>query len=139
MTDRTMKKKPSRQNRFFSEEFKRQKVKDLDENLMTITELHQEYELSRSSIYNWVYKYSKRFTKGEKQVVQLESEQQKTKQLKIRVAELERIIGQKQMKIDFLEKMIEIGEKELGVDLKKKFVTPPLSGTEPTKEDTITE
>jgi transposase len=136
MTDKANFKKPSKQNRHFSEEFKRQKVKEIDENLLTITEIAKEYEISRTSVYNWVYKYSKRFEQGVNQVVQLESEQEKTKKLKLRLAELERIVGQKQMKIDYLEKMIEIGSDELGVDIKKKFNTPPLTGSEPTKENT---
>jgi transposase len=136
MTDKTKVKKPSKQNRYFSEEFKRQKVKEIDENLLTISEISKEHEVSRTAVYRWVYKYSKRFEQGVSQVVQLESEQEKTKKLKIRLAELERIVGQKQMKIDYLEKMIEIGGKELGVDLKKKFNTPPLTGTEPTEGNT---
>lgn len=136
MTDKTMVKKPSRQNRFFSDEFKKQKVKEVDENLITVTEIAQEYGVSRTAIYRWLYKYSKRFEQGVRQVVELESEQEKTKKLKVRVAELERIIGQKQMKIDFLEKMIELGEKEKGVDFKKKFVTPPFTGTGTTEGST---
>ena len=136
MTDKTKVKKPDKRNRYFSDEFKRQKVKEVDENLLTVIEIAQEYEVSRTAVYRWIYKYSKRFEQGVCHVVQLESEQEKTKKLKVRVAELERVIGQKQMKIDYLEKMIEIGEKELGVDLKKKFVTPPLTGTGPTEGNT---
>jgi transposase len=136
MTDKTKVKKPSKQNRHFSDEFKRQKVKEIDENLFTITEITKEYGVSRTAVYKWVYKYSKRFEQGVSQVVQLESEQEKTKKLKLRLAELERIVGQKQMKIDYLEKMIEIGGEELGVDLKKKFNTPPLTGTGPIEGNT---
>jgi hypothetical protein len=40
------------------------------------------------------------------------------------------------MKIDYLEKMIEIGSDELGVDIKKKFNTPPLTGSELTEWNT---
>jgi len=123
MTDKTMQKKPSRQNRFFSDTFKKQKIQELDNNLTTISEICKDYEVSRTSVYKWVYKYSGRYTKDVQQVVQLQSEQQKTHLLKARIAELERIIGQKQMTIDFLEKMIELGEKEFGLDIKKKFST----------------
>jgi transposase len=76
MTDRTKAKKPSRQNRYFSEEFKRQKVKEIDDNLITISEISKGYEVSRTAVYRWVYKYSKRFEKGVSQVIQLESEQE---------------------------------------------------------------
>ena len=136
MTDKTMQKKPSRQNRFFSDTFKRQKIKELDQNLTTIMEISKDYEVSRTAVYNWVYKYSERYTKDVNQVVQLQSEQQKTRHFKTRIAELERIIGQKQMTIDFLEKMIEIGEKEFGINIKKKFSSHHLLGSEPIKENT---
>lgn len=136
MTDKTMQKKPSRQNRFFSDTFKRQKIKELDQNLTTIMEISKDYEVSRTAVYNWVYKYSERYTKDVNQVVQLQSEQQKTRHFKTRIAELERIIGQKQMTIDFLEKMIEIGEKEFGINIKKKFSSQHLLGSEPIKENT---
>lgn len=135
MTDKSNQKKPSRQNRFFSDTFKRKKINELDKNLTTIPEICEEYEVSRTSVYKWVYKYSKRYTKDVRQVVQLQSEQEKTRHLKTHIAELERIIGQKQMTIDFLEKMIEIGEKEFGIDIKKKFSTQHLPGSEPLKEN----
>ncbi len=54
-------------------------------------------------------------------VVQQESEAAKTQELLKRVAELERILGQKQMEIDYQSKLIEIASKELDIDLKKSF------------------
>ena len=136
MTDKTMQKNASRRNRFFSDDFKRQKIKELDKNLTTIKEICQDYEVSRTAVYQWVYKFSDRYTKDVKQVVQLESEQEKTRHLKARIAELERIIGTKQMTIDLLEKMIEIGEKEFGIDIKKKFSSQRSTGSGPTKRNT---
>lgn len=47
--------------------------------------------------------------------------------LKKKVAELERIIGQKQILLDFKDKMIEIAEETYGVDIKKKISTEPLN------------
>ena len=52
-------------------------------------------------------------------VVQMESEAHKTLQMLQRVAELERIVGQKQLEIDFLNKLMEVATEELGYDLKK--------------------
>ena len=54
-------------------------------------------------------------------VVQQESEAAKTQKLLKRVAELERILGQKQMEIDYQSKLIEIASKQLDIDLKKSF------------------
>lgn len=112
-----------RKQRVFSDTFKRQKVKEIDQGLVSVTELSKLYDVSTQSIYRWLHKYSVNHQKGVIQVVQMESEAQKTKQLLERVAELERIIGQKQLQIDFLEKLIELGSEELRVDLKKNFGT----------------
>jgi transposase-like protein len=112
-----------RKQRVFSDTFKRQKVKEIDQGLVSVTELSKLYNVSPQSIYRWLHKYSVNHQKGVIQVVQMESEAQKTKQLLERVAELERIVGQKQLQIDFLEKLIDLGSEELRVDLKKNFGT----------------
>jgi hypothetical protein len=54
-------------------------------------------------------------------IVQQDSEAAKTQELLKKVAELERILGQKQMEIDYQSKLIEIASKELEIDLKKSF------------------
>lgn len=122
-------KREIRQVRRFSDEFKKGKVKEIEQNISTVAEINRQYQVSRSAIYHWIYKYSLHLKKGVRQVLEKESETLKTKRLKEQVAELERIIGQKQLSIDFLNKMIEIGSKELGVDIKKKFSGKSLNGT----------
>ena len=54
-------------------------------------------------------------------VVQKESEAQRTNELLIQVAELERRLGQKQMQLDYLEKLVELASKEYDIDFKKNF------------------
>jgi hypothetical protein len=76
--------------------------------------------------------------KGVKTVVQMESEQFKTTLLSQRVAELERIIGQKQMEIDFLNKSFELASEEVGYDLKKKYAQTRWNGIESTPANTPT-
>jgi transposase len=49
--------------------------------------------------------------------------------LKKKIAELERIIGQKQILIDFKDKMIDLAEQTYKVDIKKKFSTKPSDST----------
>lgn len=88
------------------------------------------YGVSRSAIYKWLYLYSS-MEKGIQTVVQMESEEQKTKVLLNRLAECERIIGQKQMQLDVLEKTFEIASEELGYDVKKS--THPDRGMVPAK------
>lgn len=118
-----------RQMRYFSEDFKRKKVSEIERNLIGVSALCREYQVTRSSVYKWIYKYSRMRKKGVKQVVEAKSDSQKIAALRAQVKELERIIGEKQVKLDFQEKMIEIAESEYKVDIKKKFSGKPSSGT----------
>lgn len=127
-----------RQNRYFSEEFKRQKVKDLERNMVTIPELCREYRLSRASVYKWIYKYSANRKKQERQIVEKSSDTRKIRELQDRIKELERVIGQKQLLIDFKDKMIEIAEEMYQVDIKKKLSSIPSSGTGEIDQSTTT-
>jgi len=128
----------NRQNRYFSEEFKRQKIKDLERNLVTISELCREYRVSRTSIYRWIYQYSVNRKKQERQIVERMSDTRKIKELQDRIKELERIVGQKQLLIDFKDKMIEIAEEMYQVDIKKKLSSPPSAGSGNTGKSTPT-
>jgi transposase len=130
--------KVERQNRYFSEEFKRQKVKDLERNLVTIAELCREYRVTRASVYNWIYKFSANRKKQERQIVERMSDTRKMQELKDRIKELERIIGQKQILLDFREKQIEIAEEMYQVDIKKKLSSPPTDGSGKTGKSTTT-
>jgi transposase len=124
--------------RYFSSEFKKGKVKELVEKQITISQLSRIYEVSRQSIYRWLYRYSTHHQKKTTLVVQMESESYKTGRLQQKVAELERKIGQKQLEIDFLNKLLEIGSEELGFDLKKNFSTKLSNGTDATAKDIST-
>lgn len=128
-----------RPTRYFSEELKRQKVKDLERNLVTIAELCREYRVSRTSVYRWIYQYSGNRKKQERQIVERMSDTRKIKELQDRIKELERIIGQKQIQIDFKDKMIEIAENMYQVDIKKKLGSSHSSGIGKTGSSTPTD
>jgi transposase-like protein len=117
-----------RTTRYFSEEFKRAKVKEIEKGITKISEICREYHVRDNSVYKWIYKYSMTRKKGTRMVVELESDTLKLKQLRDQLRDYERLIGQKQIKIDFLEKLIEIAGEELGHDLKKKYGSIPFSG-----------
>jgi len=125
-----------RQNRYFSESFKQQKVRELEKNLTTMAELSREYQVTRSAVYKWVYKYSLMKKKGVKQVVELKSDTQKLVALKEKIKELERLVGQKQIELEFKDKMIEIAEDLYKIDIKKKFGSRPSSGSGTTGQST---
>ena len=107
-------------NRTFSETFRKSKVKEIVEKRLTVQQVSELYDVSRTSVYKWIYKYSN-LEKGTKQVIEMESESFKTKQLLEQVAELERIVGQKQLEIDLLDSTLKSASEELGYDLKKKY------------------
>lgn len=111
------------QNRIFSDDFKKQKVKELDDKTISICQLVNLYSISRTTVYKWLAKYSVHYHKETKIVVQMESETHKLQAVLQRQAELERIIGQKQMEIDYLNKLLKISSHELKIDLKKVFPT----------------
>jgi transposase len=119
-----------RTSRCFSEEFKKSKVKELVEKQITVSRLSKLLGVTRTAIYNWLYQYSPNHQRKTTLVVQMESESYKTQRLQQKVAELERIIGQKQLEIDFLNKLLEIGSEEIGYDLKKNFSIKLLNGTD---------
>ena len=54
-----------------------------------------------------------------------QSETKRIESLNLKIAELERSLGQKQIQIDFLSKMIDIAEESYQVDIKKKFGGKP--------------
>lgn len=109
-----------RKMRVFSEAFKKEKVQEYLEHKVSVQQISDLYKVSRSSIYLWIYKYSK-LEPGVKTVVQMQSEEQKNKYLMQRIAELERIVGQKQLQLDLNHKLFELLNQELGYDVKKKY------------------
>jgi transposase-like protein len=123
-------------HRFFSEEFKKDKVRELERNISSVSDICKTYSVSRTSVYRWIYKYSVMAKKQVKQVVEAKSDTQKIKALKERIKELERIVGQKQLLIEFKDKMIEIAEATYGVDIKKKVGSRLSSGTTSTEKNT---
>ena len=127
-----------RESRIFSESLKKQIVKDLVNKRLTIRQVVIEHKVSRGSVYRWLYEYSPEHNRKCTLVVQMKSEEQMKYELQQRLAELERIVGQKQLEIDFLNKLLEVGSKELGFDLKKSFSSPPSSGTGTTGTGTPT-
>jgi transposase-like protein len=107
--------------RQFSTEFKKEKVKQIDDGKITVLQLSRIYEVSSTAVYKWVRKYSRFAGQNEKVVVQKESEQAKTMLLLKKVAELEQLLGQKQVEVEYLKKVIEFGSEMTETDIKKKF------------------
>ena len=119
-----------RKRRIFSDEFKKEKVMEIEAGTLTITELSRDYSVGRTAIYQWLYLYCVRSTryrysnqrkKGVRMVVEKESEGFRTAELLRKVSELERLLGQKQVEVEFLNRVIAEGDNHYKCDLKKSF------------------
>jgi len=89
-----------RQNRYFSEAFKKAKVEDIEKGLVGILELAREYEVTRSAVYKWIYKYSRMRKKKEKVVVENDSD---TRKLQLMKEKVNIYITSKQKKVNTIQ------------------------------------
>ena len=118
-----------RRIRYFGEKFKKDIVRKIEQNEFSVSEVSNLYDVSKTSVYNWVYQYSKLYQKGYVQIIEPMSSSKKLKDLQLRIKALEQIVGQKQIKLEYLEKLIEIAEKDYDIDIVKKKGLRPSSGS----------
>jgi transposase-like protein len=110
--------------RVFSSQFRKERVREYESGKYTVREISLLYGISYHSVYRWIYNYSAYNKKGLKVVEMTESSTKKVKDLQKRIAELERLLGQKQIKIDYLEEMINLAKEDYQIDIKKNSNTP---------------
>ncbi len=108
-----------RQYRKFRHIFKLKKVREIEQGKTTVAQVCRAYEVSDSAVYKWIKKYGQ-MKKPERTIVESKSDTSKIVALQKRIAELERLLGQKQIEIEFKDKMMELAEQAYGVDIKKK-------------------
>jgi transposase len=118
-----------RKKRIFSEDFKRQKVREIELKQTSVSEVSKVYQVRPNNVYKWIDKYSNKQKKGLRLIVEMESDTKKLIALQAKIAELERLVGQKQVIIEFQNKMIEIAEQEYQIDIKKKIDSKPSSSS----------
>lgn len=115
--------------RHFSEELRRSAVKEFESGKISVQQLSRNYNVSSTTIYNWVRKFGNLERQSIHIVEMKTSNSQKIKDLESKIKELERIVGQKQIAIDFKDKMIELAEKEYNISIKKNSFTPQSTGS----------
>ena len=116
-------------HRYFSETFRKTRVKEYEEGQYSVRELSKLYGVSEVSVYRWIHQYSIYNKKGYKVVEEDKSARKKVNDLKEQLSEAERIIGQKQIKIDYLEELLELAREEYNIDLKKNLNTKHSKGS----------
>lgn len=114
-------KRQKMQRRVFSDDLKRQVVRDIENGKASVASVCREFSVSGVSVYKWLHKYSSFLQKGAKLVVELKSEAYRSKELEKELKEVQAALGKKQLQVDFLETVIELASKELGTDLKKNY------------------
>ena len=119
--------------RVYSEDFKRTLTKEFESGKFSAPQLARLHKIAPATIYRWIYKYSTFNEHGSRVVEMKKSSISKLKALEAKVAELERLVGQKQIQVDYLEKMMELAKSEYNIDIKKNFDTPPSGGSGKTK------
>ncbi len=118
---KNLKKSHLLQRKIYSEDFKKQIVKDVENGKCTVLQASREYRICYQSIYQWLYRYSRSLHKNTVLVMEHKSEQYRRKELEQRINNLEAALGRKQMEIDLLNKLIDIADKEYHIDLKKNI------------------
>ena len=83
-----------RKKRVFSEEFKRNLVKEYESGRFSVLQLEKLHKISNPLLYRWIYKYSTFNDKSVRIVEMSESSTQKIKDLERKIKELERALSQ---------------------------------------------
>ena len=123
-----------RKKRVFSEDFKKDIVKEFESGRFSVLQLEQLFKVDQSLIYRWIYKYSTFNDKSSRIVEMKDSSSKKLKSLEQQIKELQQAVGKKQMYIDYLEKMMDIAKEELDIDIRKNYGTPQSTTSERTKK-----
>ncbi len=96
-----MSKKYLRQRRTFSPTLRKEVVRLVESGKLSIAAASREYQVSKTTIYRWIHRYSTYNKKGAVLVVDKDSQTEKLKQMQQKIAELEQAVGHKQMQIDY--------------------------------------
>ncbi len=119
--------------RIFSDILKKKIVRDIELGRVNVSGVSREYAVSSVAVYRWLKKFSSNLQSSTTLVMQIYSEQYRTRELEKKVLELEAALGRKQLEIEYLSKLIEIAGTDMGIDLKKNTSMPVSHGTGKTK------
>ena len=107
-------------HRYFSETARKAIVTEIDEGLSK-AEASRKYEVSQTTIYSWLRKYSKHYKATLKVRVEHESDSEKNKVLKTELSKAYEALGRSQAENLLLQKILELASEHFDMDLKKNF------------------
>lgn len=109
---------PKKEIRHFSEEVRKQIVKEVEKGLSK-AEAARKYGVSQTSIYKWIRQYSKDYRPGLIKVIEHASHTNQVKLIKEELSKAHAQSGKLLLTITYLKELIKRAEENLGVDLKK--------------------
>lgn len=116
-----MKKTALKVQRIFSEDLRKEIVKQVESGHLSVTTASREYDVGVQSIYNWLNKYSRNLKSGTRIVMEKDSVEKTILELRNRIQELEAALGRKSLESDLYKTMVELASKEYKTDLKKNY------------------
>ncbi len=84
--------------RIFSNELKKKIVRDIERSKVNVSGASRQYAVSPKSVYRWLKNFSTHLHPSTTLVMQIDSEQYRSKELEKKVLELEAALGRKQMR-----------------------------------------
>jgi transposase len=111
----------SKSKTIFSESYKKGKVKQILSGKTSIGHQAKLLNLSYTSVYKWVQKYGN-IQKGEKIVIETDSDYLKLIELNKQVEEMERLIGKQQIQLSYFAEVIKEVKLHYGEDPTEKFL-----------------
>ena len=114
-----------KERRYFSESARRSIVTEIDAGRLSKAEAARKYDVSQTSIYNWLRKYSKNYEPALLTVTEHLSDSEENKRLESELSKIYEKLGRLQAENMFLSTVIKKAEEHYGVDLKKNSDTLP--------------
>ena len=125
-----------RERRYFSEDFRRARVREYEEGRTSVSEICRAYQVSSTAVYKWIRKYSAHYEKAIVKVTELKSETQKRLALEKKQKELEQLIGQLHVQNQYYQKLLEKIQEHYNVDFEKNSDWKSLTGFSPIDQNT---
>jgi transposase len=118
---KNMKKTTLKVVRIFSEDFRKEIVKQVELGSLSVSQASRDYGISPTTVYKWLNKYSRTLKSGTRLVMEKDSVDQTIAELQKKIKDLEAALGRKSLETDLYKTIVELASKDLKTDLKKNF------------------
>jgi transposase-like protein len=109
-----------RRRRRFSEEFRKEQVRLIEIEELTIADVSRLYQVKRASIKRWLAKYSTKELPSQI-IIQTQAEVNRIKELERQSTHLKKVIGEQQLELLYLRECLALAKERVGEDFEKKI------------------